>query len=52
MASTGSFHEPGMFAALYVKGVCNGAKVLEGPVSDWRNLECPITEQEVVWDQY
>ena len=30
------FHEPGMFVALYVKGVCNGAKVLEGPVSDWR----------------
>lgn len=35
------FHEPGMFAALYVKGVCNGAKVLEGPVSDWRKFGMP-----------
>ena len=35
------FHEPGMFAALYVKGVCNGTKVLEGPVSDWRKFGMP-----------
>jgi uncharacterized protein (DUF608 family) len=28
------FHEPSMFAALCVKGVKNGAKVLEGPVPD------------------
>ena len=30
------FHEPAMFAALEVKGVKNGAKVLEGPVPEWK----------------
>lgn len=30
------FHEPVMFPALSVKGVKNGAKVIEGPVSDWK----------------
>src|SRR5690349_12503211 len=29
------FNEPGMFAALHVKGMKNGAKLLEGPVPDW-----------------
>lgn len=28
------FHEPGMFATLYVKGIENGAKVLEGQVPE------------------
>lgn len=35
------FHEPGMFAALHIKGVSNGAKVLEGPVPDWRKFGLP-----------
>lgn len=35
------FHEPGMFAALHIKGVPNGAKVLEGPVPDWRKFGLP-----------
>mgnify|MGYP001535554742 FL=1 len=35
------FHEPGMFAALYIKHVPNGAKVLEGPVPDWRKFGMP-----------
>ncbi len=32
------FNEPGLFAALLVKGVPNGAKVLEGPVPDWKKF--------------
>lgn len=32
------FNEPAMFAALYIKGVKNGAKVLEGPVPDWKKF--------------
>ena len=32
------FHEPGMFAALHVKGVENGSKILEGPVPDWKKF--------------
>lgn len=32
------FNEPGIFAALYVKDVKNGAKVLEGPVPDWKKF--------------
>lgn len=35
------FHEPGMFAALYVKGLSGGAEVLEGPVPDWRKFGIP-----------
>lgn len=35
------FHEPGMFAALYVKGISGGAKVLEGPVPEWRKFGMP-----------
>lgn len=30
------FNEPGMFAAICIKGVKNGAKVLEGKVPDWK----------------
>ncbi len=32
------FHEPTMFAALAVKGVEKGSKVLEGPVPDWKKF--------------
>jgi uncharacterized protein (DUF608 family) len=32
------FFEPGLFAALFVKDVPNGAKVLEGPVPDWKKF--------------
>ena len=30
------FNEPGIFAAIAVKGLAIGAKVLEGPVPDWK----------------
>ncbi|WP_207434812.1 GH116 family glycosyl hydrolase [Sabulibacter ruber] len=30
------FHEPNMFAAVAVKGLEKGAKVVEGPVPDWK----------------
>ncbi len=32
------FNEPGMFAAISVKGIQNGAKLLEGPVPDWKKF--------------
>lgn len=32
------FNEPAMFAAIAVKGLKNGAKVLEGPVRDWKKF--------------
>jgi uncharacterized protein (DUF608 family) len=32
------FNEPGIFAAICVKGVKNGAKLLEGPVPDWKKF--------------
>ena len=32
------FNDPGMFAAIYVKGVTNGAKLLEGPVPAWKHF--------------
>ncbi|QEC66652.1 hypothetical protein FRZ67_04810 [Panacibacter ginsenosidivorans] len=32
------FNEPGMFAAICVKGLKNGAKILEGPVPDWKKF--------------
>ena len=35
------FHEPGMFAAISVKGTEHGAKVLEGPVPDWKKFGRP-----------
>ena len=30
------FHEPGMFAAITIKGAQTKAKVLEGPVPEWK----------------
>ena len=35
------FHEPGMFAALSVKGLKNGTKVIEGPSPDWKKFGQP-----------
>ena len=32
------FNEPGMFAAISVKGIKNGAKLLEGSVPDWKKF--------------
>ncbi|MEP7109237.1 MAG: GH116 family glycosyl hydrolase [Ferruginibacter sp.] len=32
------FNEPGLFAAISVKGIKNGAKLLEGPVPDWKKF--------------
>lgn len=32
------FNEPAMFAAISIKGLKNGAKVLEGPVPDWKKF--------------
>jgi len=35
------FNEPGMFAAISVKGKNNAAKLLEGPVPDWKKFGQP-----------
>src|ERR1044071_1054523 len=35
------FNEPGMFAAISIKGVKNGAKILEGPIPDWKKFGRP-----------
>lgn len=32
------FNDPGMFAAITVKGISNGARLLEGPVPDWKKF--------------
>jgi uncharacterized protein (DUF608 family) len=32
------FNEPGMFAAISLKGIKNGVKLLEGPVPDWKKF--------------
>src|SRR2546423_1749312 len=32
------FNDPGMFAAISIKGIENGAKLLEGPVPDWKKF--------------
>jgi len=32
------FNEPGFFAALHIKGIPNGSKLLEGPVPDWKKF--------------
>lgn len=32
------FNEPGMFAAISIKGMENGAKVLEGPAPNWKKF--------------
>ncbi len=35
------FNEPGLFGAIYVKGIKNGAKIVEGPVPDWKKFGQP-----------
>ncbi|MBK5279459.1 MAG: hypothetical protein JJE09_11420 [Bacteroidia bacterium] len=35
------FHEPGMFAALNIRGLKNGTKVIEGPSPDWKKFGQP-----------
>ena len=35
------FNEPCMFAAISLKGIKNGAKVLEGQVPDWKRFGPP-----------
>ena len=37
------FNEPLMFAAISLKGIKNGAKVLEGQVPQWKNFGAPNT---------
>ncbi len=37
------FNEPFMFSAISVKGLEHGAKVLEGPVADWKVFGIPRT---------
>lgn len=32
------FNEPGIFAAISIKGLPNGTKILEGPVPDWKKF--------------
>jgi uncharacterized protein (DUF608 family) len=32
------FNEPGMFGAISIKGMQNGARVLEGPAPDWKKF--------------
>jgi len=36
------FNEPIMFSAISIKGLENGAKVLEGPVADWKVFGHPM----------
>ncbi|MCB9319414.1 MAG: hypothetical protein H6570_09035 [Lewinellaceae bacterium] len=35
------FNEPGLFGAIYLKGVSRGAKILEGPVPEWKKFGQP-----------
>ena len=37
------FNEPGMFGAISLKGIKNGAKIVEGPVPDWKRFGQPNT---------
>ncbi len=37
------FNEPCMFAALCVRGEENTARILEGPVQDWKTFGAPLT---------
>jgi len=37
------FNEPFVFSAISIKGLKNGAKVLEGPVADWKVFGNPTT---------
>ena len=36
------FNEPVMFSAISIKGLENGAKVLEGPIADWKVFGSPM----------
>lgn len=36
------YNEPNQFAAIYIKGLKNGVKVLEGPVPDWKKFGSPV----------
>ncbi len=38
------FNAPFLFAALSVKGLKNGAKILEGPVQSWKIFGSPLRE--------
>lgn len=42
------FNEPQLFAAISVKGLVNGAKVLEGPVPDWKKFGQPNSANGMV----
>ncbi|HRV84149.1 MAG TPA: GH116 family glycosyl hydrolase [Saprospiraceae bacterium] len=35
------FNEPGLFGAIYLKGISRGAKILEGPVPEWKKFGQP-----------
>jgi hypothetical protein len=35
------FHEPGMFAAIHIKGQTPGTRIIEGPVPDWKKFGQP-----------
>jgi len=35
------FNEPGVFAAISIKGLKNASKILEGPVPDWKKFGIP-----------
>lgn len=37
------FNEPGMFGAISLVGVARGAKIVEGPVPDWKSFGQPNT---------
>lgn len=37
------FHEPTMFAALHIKGLENGTKILEGKVPEWKKFGQPLS---------
>lgn len=35
------YNEPGIFAAIHLKGITGGSKLLEGPVPDWKKFGQP-----------
>lgn len=37
------FNEPGMFGAIFIKDIKGGARVIEGPVPDWKSFGQPNT---------
>lgn len=46
------FNEPYMFGAISIKDLANGAKVLEGPVQDWKKFGCPGTGNGAIETTY